>query len=362
MRIRLSIVRRSISKNMNYKIFLSHSERDLPLAKALRLALARSLGIAVRRVFLSSDGSIPSGAQVLESVTCALRNVSGVVVLLTPNSLRSPWVHFEAGTGAVFTKMFVVSARGINPSSLPADLIYYTVQDLRRAPAVRQFLRNVASALKIRFHSPKPSVIRAVTKHANMGHEGWDLVQPVLVATQIDGSPFELHKLLRDASQSAFIIGQNLWGMTCGDYASTAKRALFAFLSRRGTSVRILIQAPGPAIEAWNSLNPSSGKDLEASMKVLQKWLAEARRRRINSSGRVRLRIRKAPLVPVSYDIVDAGKSSGLMVFRHTLHRAPRTEDRPIFALQGGRNNPVFKHYLGCWNQAFKNAEIIRPA
>lgn len=75
---------------MNHVIFLSHSERDRLLAKALRLALAQSLGVTVRRVFLSSDGSIPSGAQVLESVTNSLRNVNGVVVLLTPNSFRSP--------------------------------------------------------------------------------------------------------------------------------------------------------------------------------------------------------------------------------------------------------------------------------
>lgn len=195
-----------------------------------------------------------------------------------------------------------------------------------------------------------------------MGHEGWELVQPALVARQVDGSPFELHKLLRDASQSAFIIGQNLWGMTCGNYASTAKLALFAFLGRRGTSVRILIQAPGPAVEAWNLLNPSAGQDLVDSTKVLQQWLVEARRRGINSPSRLRLKIRRAPLVPVSYDIIDAELSSGLMVFRHTLHRAPRTEDRPTFALQGGRTNPVFKHYLGCWNQAFRNADIIASA
>jgi TIR domain len=346
---------------MNHLIFLAHAERDRPLAKALRLALAQSLGVAVPRVFLSSDGSIPSGAKVLESVTNSLRDVRGVVVLLTPNSLRSPWVHFEAGTGAVFTRMFVVSACGITPSSLPSDLIYYSVKDLRRAPAVRGFLRNVADAVKMRFHAPRPSVIGAVTKYAAMGHEGWNLVQPALVATEVDGSPFELHKLLRDASQSAFIIGQNLWGMTCGDYASTAKSALFAFLGRRGTSVRMLIQAPGPAVEAWNSLNASSKRDLVDSTEVLQKWLGEAKQRGINSTRRVRLEIRKARLVPVSYDIVDAGLSTGLMVFRHTLHRAPRTEDRPTFAVQGGKDNPIFKHYLGCWNQAFKNAEVIRP-
>jgi hypothetical protein len=69
-----------------------------------------------------------------------------------------------------------------------------------------------------------------------------------------------------------------------------------------------------------------------------------------------------APLVPVSYDIVDAELPTGLMVFRHTLHRAPRSADRPVHALQGGRTNPVFKHYLGCWNDAFKEATIVEPA
>lgn len=347
---------------MNSLIFLSHSERDRALAVALKSALARSLGVGLRKVFLSSNGSIPSGAQVLNAITGALQRVRAVVVLLTPNSLRSPWVHFEAGGGAVFERVFVVSACGLEPSSLPSDLIYYSAKDLRRAPDVRRFLRDVADALKTDFRSPSATAIRAITKLANVGHAGWELVQPALVAREIAASPFELPKLLQSGSRSAFIIGQNLWSITCGEHVSTVKRSLFEFLRRRGTSVRILVQAPGPGVDAWNSLLPKFGADLTVSLQVLRVWLAEAQRNGINSRRRRRLQIRTAPLVPVSYDIIDAELPSGLMVFRHTLHRAPRSSDRPAFALQGGRTNPVFKHYLGCWNEAFKEARIVKPA
>lgn len=345
------------SKTKKHILFLSHSERDRALAKALKLGLARSLGIADSRVFLSSDRSIQAGAQPFQSITRALKQVDGVVVLLTPNSLRSPWVHFEAGA-AVSTNMFVVSACGIDSASLPPDLFYHTVKNLRTAPVVRQFLQDVAAKLDRKFKSPSPSVVGAITRYANIGHDGWKLVLPAMVADGIDGSPFELHKLLQHASKSAFIIGQNLHGMTCGAYSATAEKAVFAFLRRKGT-VKMLIQEPGPVVDAWSKLNPSAKGDFEKSIPVLQKWLRKANQLRINSAGRQRLDIRMAPLVPVSFDIVDADLPTGVMAFRHALHRAPRTEDRPSFALQGGKNNPVFRHLLGCWNQAFNDAKAL---
>jgi hypothetical protein len=82
----------------------------------------------------------------------------------------------------------------------------------------------------------------------------------------------------------------------------------------------------------------------------------------INKSKRLRLQIKAAKLVPVSFDIVDEELTSGLMVLRHTLHRAPRHNDRPVFVIQGGRSNPVFGHYLGCWNEAFSEATPLDPA
>jgi hypothetical protein len=227
---------------------------------------------------------------------------------------------------------------------------------------VRRFLSDVTEALQKAGRPPAATAIRSVTTCATTGHAGWELVQPALVAREIDGSPFEFHKLLQAASQSAFIIGQNLFSLTCGHYAATAERELFAFLGRRGTSVRFLVQAPGPGVDAWNSLNPRFGEDLEAAKRILRKWLKRAQSDGVNSRGRLRLQIREAPLVPVSYDIVDSELPSGLMVFRHSLHRAPQPAVRPVFALQGGRSNPVFKHYLDCWNGAFQDARIMKPA
>ena len=342
-------------------LFLSHSERDKDLAAALKAAFSSSLGIAPRAVFVSSDDSIRAGQQVFPAITSALCQAQAVVVLLTPSSLRAPWVHFEAGGAAVSEKVFVVSGCGLVPSSLPSDLIVYSVKDLRRAPVVRQFLRDIASNLKIRFRRPSGKAILRITRLANTGQSGWELVEPALVARQIDGSPFELLKLLDGASRSVFLIGQNLWSLTRGPQGPATKKKLFEFLARRGTTARILVQELGPGVDAWNSLNPEFGEDRTASVTVLRRWLTEALRHGINTSRRLRLEIKAAPLVPVSYDIVDAELSSGLMVFRHTLHRAPRSNDRPVFALQGGAANPVFRHYLGCWNRAFRDAHGLEP-
>ena len=49
-------------------------------------------------VFLSSDGqSIPFGRNWVHSVEQALNDAKLMVVFVTPNSLRSNWLHFESG-------------------------------------------------------------------------------------------------------------------------------------------------------------------------------------------------------------------------------------------------------------------------
>ncbi len=254
----------------------------------------------------------------------------------------------------------MVAACGVRPPSFPSDLSDYSVKDLSRDQSVRRFLKDVASLLKVRFTPPSNRTVAKVVTAANTGYDGWHLVQPALVGKAIGGSPFELRTLLKPALRSAFLISQSLWRLTKGPHARAEKRALFDFLERTGTSARILVQAAGPGVEAWNSLLPNFGSDLAASLGELRKWLTEAQRLQINKPGRPRLIIKVAPLIPFSCDIVDAELASGVMVIRHTLHRAGRSADRPVFALQGGaRENQVFGCYFDCWNEAFNEAAFV---
>lgn len=78
-------------------IFFSHSSRDKrPLARLKELILTKCSNSL--EIFLSSDGqSIPFGKNWVHQIEKALNASSTFFIFLTPHSLNSNWVHFEAG-------------------------------------------------------------------------------------------------------------------------------------------------------------------------------------------------------------------------------------------------------------------------
>ena len=78
-------------------IFFSHSSRDKqPLTKLKELLLTKCSNSL--EIFLSSDGqSIPFGKNWVHQIEKALNVSSTFFIFLTPHSLNSNWVHFEAG-------------------------------------------------------------------------------------------------------------------------------------------------------------------------------------------------------------------------------------------------------------------------
>lgn len=78
-------------------IFFSHSSSDKDVLLKLKDLFVDKTGGALD-IFLSSDGqSIPLGRNWVHRVQEALDEASVMVVFLTPNSLRSSWIYFEAG-------------------------------------------------------------------------------------------------------------------------------------------------------------------------------------------------------------------------------------------------------------------------
>src|SRR5688500_16747332 len=78
-------------------VFLSHSSRDEQPLRALKELLLRYTGGAVD-FFLSSDGeSIPLGRNWVHEIQQALDSSQLMFVFISPNSLHSSWLHFEAG-------------------------------------------------------------------------------------------------------------------------------------------------------------------------------------------------------------------------------------------------------------------------
>jgi TIR domain len=113
------------------KVFISHTAADKPIADAFVTAFNAAKGEDV--CFYSSDGriSIPSGLGVTEAVVEGLKNSVCVVTLLTNNSYKKPWIHFEAGGGFVKSSVIPVLLPGCpDPKELP-EFFRVVYHDLR---------------------------------------------------------------------------------------------------------------------------------------------------------------------------------------------------------------------------------------
>lgn len=78
-------------------VFFSHSSKDEKYLRHLKQLLDVKTGESIR-IFLSSDGqSIPFGRNWVYKIEEALGDTSLMFVFITPNSLRSNWIYFEAG-------------------------------------------------------------------------------------------------------------------------------------------------------------------------------------------------------------------------------------------------------------------------
>lgn len=82
---------------MKPSVFLSHSSRDQIVLSALKHTLQERTGNAVQ-FFLSSDGqSIPLGRNWVHRIEQALNDTAMMLVFISPASVASQWIYFEAG-------------------------------------------------------------------------------------------------------------------------------------------------------------------------------------------------------------------------------------------------------------------------
>lgn len=104
-------------------IFFSHSSRDKTALKLLKGRFVELTGGTID-VFLSSDGqSIRLGSNWVASVEAALNAAKIMFVFVSPDSLHSPWLYFEAGH-AYSKKIAVipVGVFGVDIGQLPPPM------------------------------------------------------------------------------------------------------------------------------------------------------------------------------------------------------------------------------------------------
>ncbi len=104
-------------------VFISHINEEQKLALLFKdLVEKHFLGLI--DTFVSSDGeSIAMGQKWLNDITAALKRCCVEIVLCSPESVKRPWINFEAGAGWVRDVPVVpLCHSGMIPDSLPTPL------------------------------------------------------------------------------------------------------------------------------------------------------------------------------------------------------------------------------------------------
>lgn len=102
------------------EIFISFIHEEKEIAEAVKTFLREKLETH-SDVFLSSDmWSIYAGEDWLKKMKEELVPAKVVLLMLSPESVRRPWVNFEAGAAWLTDKVIIpVCIRGLRPEDLP---------------------------------------------------------------------------------------------------------------------------------------------------------------------------------------------------------------------------------------------------
>jgi hypothetical protein len=138
----------AIGREGTQRIFLSHAAADKALAGFVAGEIQEHLPSA--EVFVASRaGDIPTGGKWLDEVERVLVTRDTYLILLTPNSIKRPWLWFETGV-AWFQKFRIlpICAGGLAKGEVPMPLASRQVLALENADDVRQLFRDLTTEAK----------------------------------------------------------------------------------------------------------------------------------------------------------------------------------------------------------------------
>ena len=139
------------------KIFISHSSKDIEIAKVLIELLSKALHLTSDEIRCTSvDGyRMQAGASIDERLRAEVHDAELLVGLITPNSLGSAYVIFELGARWGAEKPTIpLLASGATPEHLEGPLAGINALDSRDDGQVYQILEDAADYLHITLDRP----------------------------------------------------------------------------------------------------------------------------------------------------------------------------------------------------------------
>ena len=129
------------------ELFISHAAADAPLAEFIEQQARSSIpGVAIFRT--TRTGSIAAGKEWLREIGRHLKSADRFLVLLTPWSLKRPWIWFEGGAAWIREKTVVpVTAGGLAANDVPEPLRLLQLLSLENPDDVRQAFKELGGSI-----------------------------------------------------------------------------------------------------------------------------------------------------------------------------------------------------------------------
>lgn len=132
-------------------VFLSHIHEEAELAGLVK-GLIETAFPGLAEVFVSSDPtSIAYGQKWLDGITANLRSCSVELILCSPESIKRPWINFEAGAGWVSDiPVIPLCHSGLDRSHLPVPLSLLHAANATDREQIQGALGTIASVLRVK--------------------------------------------------------------------------------------------------------------------------------------------------------------------------------------------------------------------
>ena len=138
-----------MAKVLKKIVFISHITEEARLAKILKELIEDSF-LGLIEVFVSSDEeSILAGSRWLENITDSLKGCALELILCSPESVKRPWINFEAGAGWVRDiPVIPICHSGMEPNMLPIPLNMLQAVKASEISQLKLLLPVLSSALE----------------------------------------------------------------------------------------------------------------------------------------------------------------------------------------------------------------------
>lgn len=132
-------------------IFFSHSSKDRDLILPIKNKLT-DITSGTMDIFMSSDGqSIPFGRNWVSKIEEGLENTQIMFVFVTPNSINSEWIYFEAGYAYSKEIEVIPVGIGVHIGELKAPLNLLQGFDILSYDSMNNFISVINKRFKLSF-------------------------------------------------------------------------------------------------------------------------------------------------------------------------------------------------------------------